>query len=252
MVTLEDLEGSVQLLVMNDYDKFRPLLEAEQGHSRHRRSQHRRGQAEDFSAGNHAAGGRAEEIHEAGSSAPAHGAFAAGRPGERRANSSPRIPANARCSCASCGRKAGRFLSRRTRRFGVTPSLELEHAANRLFGEKTYYANVDTSLPENASAAVGKRKTATATATNEIMKTRREFFKSAAALGVLGAAGLPLRRGGNAQSIPCCPADDRRYWVSVTEKIARPVLENLARRELKKKMPVEEKPGAEPRKLHAS
>jgi hypothetical protein len=33
-------------------------------------------------------------------------------------------------------------------RFGVTPSLELEHAANRLFGEKTYYARVDTSLPE--------------------------------------------------------------------------------------------------------
>src|ERR1019366_5667822 len=28
MVTLEDLEGSVQILVMNDYDKFRPLLEA--------------------------------------------------------------------------------------------------------------------------------------------------------------------------------------------------------------------------------
>jgi DNA polymerase-3 subunit alpha len=27
MVTLEDLDGSVQLLVMNDYDKFRPLLE---------------------------------------------------------------------------------------------------------------------------------------------------------------------------------------------------------------------------------
>ena len=28
MVTLEDLEGSVQLLVMNDHEKFRPLLEA--------------------------------------------------------------------------------------------------------------------------------------------------------------------------------------------------------------------------------
>src|SRR6185437_14629856 len=38
--------------------------------------------------------------------------------------------------------------------------------------------------------------------------------------------------------------DDRRYWVSVTDRIARPVLENLARRELKLKMPVEEKPGA--------
>ena len=27
MVTLEDLDGTVQLLVMNDYDNFRPLLE---------------------------------------------------------------------------------------------------------------------------------------------------------------------------------------------------------------------------------
>jgi hypothetical protein len=33
-------------------------------------------------------------------------------------------------------------------RFGVMPSLELEQAANKLFGEKTYYARVDTSLPE--------------------------------------------------------------------------------------------------------
>jgi len=33
-------------------------------------------------------------------------------------------------------------------RFAVMPSLELEQAANKLFGEKTYYARVDTSLPE--------------------------------------------------------------------------------------------------------
>jgi len=33
-------------------------------------------------------------------------------------------------------------------RFSVTPSLELEQAANRLFGEETYYAKVDTSPPE--------------------------------------------------------------------------------------------------------
>ena len=68
------------------------------------------------------------------------------------------------------------------------------------------------------------------------MKTRREFFKSAAALGVLGATGLPLRAAEN-KIEPGAPGDDRRYWVSVMEKIARPVLENLARRELKLKMP---------------
>ena len=56
---------------------------AEQGHPGHRRSQHRRGQAENFSAGHHAAGRRGEEIHQAGASAPAHGAFAAGRHGAR-------------------------------------------------------------------------------------------------------------------------------------------------------------------------
>jgi len=33
-------------------------------------------------------------------------------------------------------------------RFSVTPSIELEQAANKLFGEETYYAKVDASLPE--------------------------------------------------------------------------------------------------------
>ena len=75
------------------------------------------------------------------------------------------------------------------------------------------------------------------------MKTRREFFKSAAALGALGATGLPLRAAEN-KIESSAPVEDRRYWVSVLEKISRPVLANLARRELKKQMPVEEKPGA--------
>ena len=75
------------------------------------------------------------------------------------------------------------------------------------------------------------------------MKTRREFFKSAAALGVLGASGLPLRAA-EASAPPPTGADDRSHWISITRKIARPVLDNLARRELKKKMPVEEQPGA--------
>jgi len=75
------------------------------------------------------------------------------------------------------------------------------------------------------------------------MKTRREFFKSAAALGVLGASGLPLRAA-EASAPPPTGADDRNQWISITRKIALPVLDNLARRELKKKMPVEEQPGA--------
>ena len=75
------------------------------------------------------------------------------------------------------------------------------------------------------------------------MKTRREFFKSAAVLGALGATGLPLRAAaGKTES--GVAGDDRHYWLGVTGKISRPVLENLARRELKLKMPVEEKPGS--------
>lgn len=78
------------------------------------------------------------------------------------------------------------------------------------------------------------------------MKTRREFFKSAAVLGAMGATGLPLHAAGT-QVETLVPGDDRRYWVSVTEKIARPVLDNLARRELKKNMPVEARAGVKDR-----
>ncbi len=76
------------------------------------------------------------------------------------------------------------------------------------------------------------------------MNTRREFFKSAAALGVLGAAGatgLPVRA---AESDLIATGNDRDYWVGVADKLARPVLANLARRELKRNMPVEQQPGA--------
>ena len=76
------------------------------------------------------------------------------------------------------------------------------------------------------------------------MNTRRDFFKSAATLGLLGATGLPLMDAAEVKTEPAAVGDDRRYWVSITQKIARPVLENLARRELKKNMPVEEKAGA--------
>jgi hypothetical protein len=77
------------------------------------------------------------------------------------------------------------------------------------------------------------------------MKTRREFFKSAAAAGLLGAAGFSLPAAPQREARPSgSDDDDRAYWISVAGKLARPVLENLARRELKRKMPVEQLPGA--------
>lgn len=78
------------------------------------------------------------------------------------------------------------------------------------------------------------------------MKTRREFFKSAAALGVLGATGLPLRAAVETPTTISTSGDDRRYWVSFAEKIARPVLGNLAQRTLRKNLPIEAQPGAQP------
>ena len=75
------------------------------------------------------------------------------------------------------------------------------------------------------------------------MKSRRDFLKSAAVVGMFSAASLPLRAAENKTEAPA-PGDERRYWVSVTEKIARPVLENLARRQLRKNMPVEAHPKA--------
>jgi len=76
------------------------------------------------------------------------------------------------------------------------------------------------------------------------VNTRRDFFKTAAAVGLLGATGNPLRAAVDATVLPTSGTDDRRYWVSLAEKLARPVLENLSRRELKKNMPVESLPRA--------
>ena len=46
-------------------------------------------------------------------------------------------------------RPAGQVIFLETHeRFGVTPSLRLQHDADARFGEETYYAKVDTSLPE--------------------------------------------------------------------------------------------------------
>jgi hypothetical protein len=72
------------------------------------------------------------------------------------------------------------------------------------------------------------------------MENRRSFFKSIGALGVLGAIGLPETQAlAQTSSDAANGAQDRLYWLQVLEKLAFPVLDHLARRELKKAMPVE-------------
>lgn len=78
------------------------------------------------------------------------------------------------------------------------------------------------------------------------MKTRREFFKTATVLGLAGASPSFLRSSEPAAFIPA-GGQERAYWVSVAERLARPVLASLAQRKLRENMPIEEKRGADRR-----
>ena len=156
MVTLEDLEGSVQLLVMNDYDKFRPLLEANKAilvigevstgedkpkifpqeimplkdaPKKYTKQVHLR---------LHTAHLQPETLESVRELVAAH-------PGK--------------CPLLLCFMRpgGGTVFMDTNERFSVTPSLELEHAANKLFGEETYYAKVDTNLPEKARRSWEKK-----------------------------------------------------------------------------------------------
>ena len=149
MVTLEDLEGSVQLLVMNDYDKFRPLLEAnkailvvgevntgedkpkifpqeimplEDAPKKYTKQVHLR---------LHTAHLKPEQLNAVTELVAAH-------PGK--------------CPLLLCFMRPGGevvFVDT-NERFNVTPSLKLQQEADARFGEETYYAKVDTTPPERA------------------------------------------------------------------------------------------------------
>jgi DNA polymerase-3 subunit alpha len=156
MVTLEDLEGSVQLLVMNDHDKFRPLLEAnkailvigevstgedkpkifpqeifplEDAPKKYTKQVHLR---------LHTAHLKPEDFESVREIVAAH-------PGK--------------CPLLLCFmRPAGETIFVDTNeRFGVAPSLKLQHAVDARFGEETYYAKIDTSLPERAKRSWEKK-----------------------------------------------------------------------------------------------
>jgi len=150
MVTLEDLEGSVQVLCMNEnFDKYRDLLapntailvvgevttgddkpkifpqeivRLEEAPKKYTKQVHLRLHTA------HLTPGQLDLIHE----------MVAGFSG--------------RCPLFLCfKRPTGEIIFLETHeRFHVTPSVELQKAVDGLFGEEKYYAKVDTSLPERA------------------------------------------------------------------------------------------------------
>ncbi|MDR3456730.1 MAG: DNA polymerase III subunit alpha [Verrucomicrobiae bacterium] len=156
MVTLEDLDGSVQLLVMNDYDKFRPLLEPnkallvigeistgedkpkifpqdimplEDAPKKYTRQVHLRLPMAQM---------QPDDLTKVAELVAAH-------PGK--------------CPLFFCFMRpeGGSIFVQAHERFSVTPSVELEHAANREFGDKTFYAVVDRTLPEKARRSWEKK-----------------------------------------------------------------------------------------------
>ena len=156
MVTLEDLDGSVQILVMNDYDKFRPLLEVnkavmvigevstgedrpkifpqeifplEDAPKKYTKQVHFRLNAA------HLTEGSLDQIFGL-------------------------VTANAgKCPLILAFRQpAGELVFMAAHeRYAITPSLAFEKNLNELFGEDTYYAKVDTSLPEKAKRSWEKK-----------------------------------------------------------------------------------------------
>jgi DNA polymerase III subunit alpha len=148
MVTLEDLEGSVQILVMNEnYDKFRPLLELNKaimvvGEVSTGEDKPKIFPQEVFPLEDaprkftkqvhfrlHTAHLKPENITTVHELVTAH-------PGK--------------CPLFLCFmRPTGEVIFvEPNERFSVMPSRELQQAADTQFGEDTYYVKVDTSLPE--------------------------------------------------------------------------------------------------------
>ena len=150
MVTLEDLEGSVQLLCMNEnYDKFRSLLEVNRtilvigevntGEDKPKIF------PQEIMALEDAPKKYTKQVH-------------------FRLNMTHLQPEDLVAAQELVGRYPGKcplflgflpptggfVLLDTHERYSVTPSLKLEQELNARFGENTYYAKVDTSLPERA------------------------------------------------------------------------------------------------------
>ena len=151
MVTLEDLEGTVQILCMNEnYDKYKALLqlnkailvtgEINTGDERPKIFPQEIMALEDapkkFTKQVHL---RLQTAHLEPAQLETVRDLVVGHPGK--------------CPLFLCFMQpAGEvFFMQANDRFAVMPSMELQHEADARFGEGTYYAKVDTTLPERQS-----------------------------------------------------------------------------------------------------
>jgi DNA polymerase III subunit alpha len=148
MVTLEDLEGSVQVLCMNEnYDRYRELLtlnrailvvgEVNTGDDKPKLFPQEILPLED------APRRFTKQVH-----LRLHSAHL--KPEDLDAVRDLVAAHSGKCSLFLCFmRPTGEAVFIETHeRFCVTPSLELQQAADARFGEETYYVRVDTSVPE--------------------------------------------------------------------------------------------------------
>jgi DNA polymerase-3 subunit alpha len=148
MVTVEDLEGSVQVLCMNEnYDKYRELLvpnkavlvigEVNTGDEKPKIF------PQEIMALEDAPRRFTKQVHLRLNTAHVGP--------EHLASVSELIAAHpGKCPLFLCFvRPTGEVIFLETHeKFFVAPSRELQQAADKLFGEETYYAKVDTSVPE--------------------------------------------------------------------------------------------------------
>ncbi|HEY2980757.1 MAG TPA: DNA polymerase III subunit alpha, partial [Anaerolineales bacterium] len=150
LVTLEDLEGSVQVLVMNEnQEKFRDLLapnkailvvgEVNTGDDKPKIF------PQDIMPLEEAPKKYTRQVH-----LRLHTAHLSPQHLEQVCELTGRFGGN--CPLFLCFvRPTGEIIFVEThQRFSVTPSTDLQKAADEMFGEETYYARVDTSPPERA------------------------------------------------------------------------------------------------------
>jgi len=150
LVTLEDLEGSVQLLCMNEnYDKFRPLLEVNKtllvtgevntGEDKPKMF------PQDIMLLEDAPRKYTKQVQ-------LRLNLAHLQPADLEAANEITVRHAGKCPLFLCflPPTGGFVLLDTHERFGVTPSLKLEQELNARFGENTYYAKVDTTPPERA------------------------------------------------------------------------------------------------------
>jgi DNA polymerase-3 subunit alpha len=156
MVTLEDLEGAVQLLVMNDHEKFRPLLELNQAIL----------VVGEVSTGEDKPKIFPQEIMPLADAAGKYTKAVHLRLPMAQLQPDDLVKAQAlvtahagKCPLVLCFLRpeGGAIFMETNSRFGVTPSLALENEVNRQFGDKVYYAVVDKALPAKPRRAWEKK-----------------------------------------------------------------------------------------------